>query len=146
MKPTASDDLAVAIALKALLENEAPPGLLALYLSGSHGAGRAHRESDVDVGALLDRLAHTTEEARYRERVRLSAWLVSELHRTEIDVVVLNDAPPLLGRHIVTRGIRVFCRDAAADHSFVRDIQLRAADLEPFLRRMRRIKLRALAR
>jgi len=50
-----------------------------------------------------------------------------------------------LGRHIVTTGRRVYCHDAEADHAFVRDVQLRAADLEPFLRRARRIKLDALA-
>ena len=36
--------------------------------------------------------------------------------------------------------------DPDADHAFVRDVQLRAADLEPFLRRTRRLKLQALAR
>jgi hypothetical protein len=61
-------------------------------------------------------------------------------------VVVLNDAPPLLGRRIVIKGRRVFCADAEADHAFVRDVQLRAADLEPFLRRMGQLKLDALRR
>jgi hypothetical protein len=68
------------------------------------------------------------------------------LHRNAVDVVVLNDAPPMLARHIVTAGRRAFCRDADVDHAFVRDVQLRAADLEPFLRRARRLKLDALAR
>jgi hypothetical protein len=44
------------------------------------------------------------------------------------------------------RGRRLLCVDAEADHAFVRDVQLRAADLEPFLRRTRRLKLQALAR
>ena len=78
--------------------------------------------------------------------MRLTAWAVGALHRNAVDVVVLNDAPPGLGRHIVTTGRRVYCRDAEGDHAFVRDVQLRAADLEPFLRRARRIKLDALAR
>jgi len=68
------------------------------------------------------------------------------LHQNAVDVVVLNDAPPGLGRHIATKGRRVYCGDAEMDHAFVRDVQLRAADLEPFLRRARRIKLDALAR
>jgi predicted nucleotidyltransferase len=29
--------------------------VVAAYLFGSHASGRAHRESDVDVGVLLDR-------------------------------------------------------------------------------------------
>jgi hypothetical protein len=63
-----------------------------------------------------------------------------------VDVVVLNDAPPQFGRRIVTCGLRVVCADPEADHAFVRDVQLRAADLEPFLRRMRRLKLDAIVR
>lgn len=121
------------------------PGLVAAYLFGSHAAGRAHRESDVDLGVLLDRRAHTSRAARFEERVRLTAWAVGELHQNAVDVVVLNDAPPMLARHIVTAGRRVCCGDPEADHAFVRDVQLRAADLEPFLRRARRIKLDALA-
>ena len=83
---------------------------------------------------------------RFDERVRLSAWLAGELGVPGVDVVVLNDAPPQLGSRIVVAGRRVFCADADADHAFVRDVQLRAADLEPFLRRTRRVKLAAIAR
>lgn len=61
-------------------------------------------------------------------------------------MVVLNDVPPHLGRRIVTTGVRVYCANPALDHAYVRDVQLRAADLEPFLRRMRRIKLAAVGR
>jgi hypothetical protein len=59
--------------------------------------------------------------------------------------VILNDVAPGLGRHIVSRGLRILLRDGEADHTFVRDVQLRAADLDPFLRRFRSIKLDALA-
>ena len=50
----------------------------------------------------------------------------------------------------VTQATDITCTgcnaNTAADHDFVRDTQLRAADLEPFLRRARKIKLRAIAR
>ena len=39
----------------------------------------------------------------------------------------------------------MYVADPEADHAFCRDVQLRAADLDPFLRRMRLIKLRALS-
>lgn len=122
------------------------PELVSLYVFGSHAEERAHRESDVDLGLLLDRTLLPTAEARFAERVRVSAWAVGVLHHNAVDVVVLNDAPPHLSRRIVYTGQRVFCRDVDADRDFVRDVQLRAADLEPFLRRTRRIKLDALAR
>jgi predicted nucleotidyltransferase len=137
---------AIARDLERRLRDEPVPGLVSAYLFGSHAAGRAHRESDVDLGILLDRRTHTSQAARFDERVRLSAWVIGVLHRNAVDVVVLNDAPPHLARHIVTGGLRVFCRDAEADHAFVRDVQLRAADLTPFLRRARQVKLEVLGR
>jgi predicted nucleotidyltransferase len=114
------------------------------YLFGSHLSGRAHRESDVDVGVLLEWQRYPSAAARFEVRV----WLAGELPavlRSPADVVILNDAPPGLGRAIVTRGLRVFVGHPALDHAFVRDVQLRAADLDPWLRRMRRIKLEAIA-
>lgn len=132
--------------LRAALERVAPRGLVAAYLFGSHAAGRAHRESDVDVAILLDRGEYPDARARFHERVRLAAALIGELHTHRVDVVVLNDAPPGLGRGIVTEGRRLLGRDREAEHAFVRDVQLRAADLEPFLRRTRRVTLAALAR
>lgn len=146
MNTRAADASDIARALGCLLHERPVRGLVSAYLFGSHAAGRAHRESDVDLGVLLDRRAHSTPEARFDERVRLTAWAVGALHRNAVDVVVLNDAPPGLARHIVTTGRRVYCGDPEADHAFVRDVQLRAADLEPFLRRARRIKLDVLAR
>jgi hypothetical protein len=45
-----------------------------------------------------------------------------------VDLVLLNDAPPELGRAIVTRGRRVHCADADADHACVRDAAALRAD------------------
>lgn len=122
------------------------PGVVSVYLFGSHAEGRAHRESDLDMGILLRRDAYPTPRERFEARVLLASSLPAKLGTHMVDVVVVNDVPPLLGRRIVTEGRRVFCADEAADHAFVRDVQLRAADLEPFLRRTRRVKLAALAR
>jgi predicted nucleotidyltransferase len=116
------------------------------YLFGSHATGRAHRESDVDVGVVLDPGTHPTRRGRFELRVRLSAEIGSALRQPCVDVVILNDVPPTLRARVVTTGRRVYRADAAADHAFVRDAQLRAADIAPFLRRMRRIKLEAIAR
>jgi hypothetical protein len=49
-------------------------------------------------------------------------------------------------RKVMTQGLRVFCANAEADQAARRTALSRAADLEPFLRRMRRIKLDAIAR
>jgi uncharacterized protein len=124
--------------------SDSPRGVVAVYLFGSHAAGRAHRESDVDIGVLLDRSRYPGTLERGDARIRLTADLIHVTGTNEVDVVILNDAPPLLGRHIVNSGILVFCADPEADRIFVRDVQLRAADLAPWLQRMRQIKLRML--
>ncbi len=137
-------DSGVAQRVAAYFRRQASPGVISAYLFGSHARGSAHRQSDVDVGVVLSRAVFPSASQRFDERVSLSAALVDALDHNEVDVVVLNDAPPLFARHIVTAGIRVFCRNEAADRDFVRDTQLRAADLAPFLRRTQKIKLEAL--
>jgi uncharacterized protein len=119
-------------------------GIVSAYLFGSVAEGRAHRESDVDVGVLLDRAVFPSAEERMEVRISLGSDLVDLLDTNDVDLVILNDAPAELGRAIVTRGRRVYCADAEADHAYVRDVQLRAADLAPWLRRVRRVKLDAL--
>ena len=132
--------------LLGFFEKEKRNGVVAAYLFGSHSEGRAHSESDVDIGVLLDREIFATERERFEARLVLIGRLGSVLERNDVDLVILNDAPPELGARVVTEGIRVYCSDEGTDHAFVRDIQLRAADLRPFLERMRRIKVEAIKR
>ena len=120
------------------------PAVLAAYLFGSYAAGRVHRQSDVDVAVLLDRETLATPRSRFETRLRLIAELAHALHRNDIDMVILNDVPPTLARAILAKGRKVMCRDAEAEHAFLRTTLLRAADLDPFLRRMRARKLAAL--
>jgi predicted nucleotidyltransferase len=121
------------------------PGIASAYLFGSLAEGRQHRESDADVGVLLDRRRYATRAARFDVRLRLTAPLQSALRR-DVDVVILNDAPPQLARRILTRGRRIVMVDPDLDRTFLRTTLSRAADLEPFLRRARRTKLEALGR
>lgn len=132
--------------LARILTEVAPRGLVSVYLFGSYAEARAHSESDVDLGVLLHRDLYPGPRERFEERVRLTAWFIGVLGINAVDVVILNDAPPELGRRIVTQGQRVYCADKQLDHAFVRDVQLRAADLAPFLRRARRVTLQALER
>jgi len=133
-------------ALRAALESSSPRGIVSVYLYGSEAAGRAHRESDVDVGVLLRYDVYPDPRDRFEVRLRLASELGAALGGRAVDLVVLNDVPPPLGRRIVTTGRRLLCLDDERDHAFRRDVQLRAADLDPFLRWTRRQKLAAIAR
>lgn len=121
-------------------------GVVSAYLYGSHAEGRAHRESDVDVGVLLDWDVHPDKKERFDLRVRLTAEVMHALGENRVDLVVLNDVSPELGRKVVRDGLRVFRADEETDKAYVRDVQLRAADLVPWLERMRKRKLEVLRR
>jgi hypothetical protein len=71
--------------------------------------------------------------------------LMAALGFSAVDLIVLNDVAPQLARAALG-GQRIFCANPEADHAFVRTTLSRAADLEPFLRRVRRLKLNAIAR
>jgi hypothetical protein len=66
--------------------------------------------------------------------VQLRRYLSPATVGREADLLVLNDVSPVLARPVVA-GERVSCTDAEQDHAFRRDTLLRAADLDPFLRR-----------
>lgn len=104
------------------------PGVLAAYVFGSVATGRARPESDVDVAVLLRE--DLDKEARFFEGLRLGAE-VEGLLRRPTDLVVLNDAPPVLQHQVLTHGRLVFERDRAARVEF----EVRAgkiyADLKP---------------
>lgn len=128
------------------LDATRPEGVVSAYLFGSQAGGRAHRESDVDVGVLFDYHALPSRADRSRRAVALAAELIGALHRNDVDVVALNDAPPELAAAVVRAGRRVYVAAERADHAFARTALLLYADIKPFLERTRRLKLQALGR
>lgn len=122
------------------------PGVVSARLFGSQAQGQSHRESDVDVAILLDRGIHHTRLDRSNVRVDLTSALIGVLHRNEVDVVILNDVPPLFARRILNEGIPLGVADREAERAFGDLVRSRAADLQPWLVRMERLKLEALKR
>jgi predicted nucleotidyltransferase len=115
-----------------------------VYLFGGAARGTLHRDSDLDVAVLVDHGAYPTRPERSDLRIRLASALTTASGMNEVDLVILNDVPATFARAIVLDGVRLIRKDREVDHAFVRDTQLRAADLEPFLARMRAIKLERL--
>jgi predicted nucleotidyltransferase len=143
----ATDDNAASIErVGQVLTAMAVPGVVSAYVFGSVASGRAHAESDLDLGVLLDRQTYPDVRARFEAQLELRRHLSPATVGREVDLVVLNDVSPVLGRRIVASGLRVFCPDGPADHAFRRDVQSRAADLDPFLRRTRQTLLAGLSR
>lgn len=95
------------------------------------------------MGVLLDWVTYPSLQERFDARLRLIVEMTGAVGR-DADVVILNDAPPELARAVIHRGRRLYCANPAADHEFVRTAQILAADIDPWLKRMRAIKLKAL--
>jgi len=131
--------------LRSVLDAVPVAGVVSAYVFGSIVEGRAHRESDVDVGVLFDRCRYPDDASRFEAQLQLRRHLSPASVGRDVDLVVLNDVSPVLARRIVA-GERVYCADSALDHAFRRDTQLRAADLDPFLQKMRRRLHRSLTR
>jgi predicted nucleotidyltransferase len=86
--------------------------VVAGMLFGSQASGKAGPLSDVDIAVWLDPGLPREELAALRAELALAA--VEALGTDEVDVVVLNEAPPLL-RHRALRGAtRLFDRDPRA--------------------------------
>jgi uncharacterized protein len=129
--------------LAPLFDRSVGRGVVSAYLFGSRVRGGAHRESDVDVGVLLDRGRFPQRLDRSRARIDLLSEAIAALNRNEVDLVILNDLPPRFARTVL-QGELLFCRDSEAEFAFRLRTQLLAADLDVFMRRMDRIKLEAL--
>lgn len=118
-------------------------GIAAAYAFGSVPEARSHRESDLDLAALLDWAQYPDRASRAERQIELLSELFRTLGTNRVDLVVLNDAPPLLARRII-RATRLYARSEDDVHALERDVQLRAADVAPFVQRGRARLLDAL--
>jgi predicted nucleotidyltransferase len=105
------------------------PEVLAAYVFGSVATGRTRRNSDVDIAVLLG--DNIRPSGMFRYRLRLISELGSALHRPDVDVVILNVAPPLLAHRVLSKGKLVFERSASARIRFQVMTANRYADLVP---------------
>ena len=109
--------------------------VVAAYLFGSVARGTAKRGSDVDVAVLL-----RADPPRTVDGLRLG--LEGELERAlglPAQLVVLNRAPSDLTHRVLRDGILLLDRDPSARIRFEVDTRNRYFDLQPFLRRYRRL-------
>ena len=86
--------------------------VVAGMLFGSQATGKAGPLSDVDVAVWLDSDLPREKLSALRSELTLAA--VEALGTDEVDIVVLNDAPPLLRHRALKSGARLFDRDPRA--------------------------------
>lgn len=113
------------------------PDVVAAIVFGSAARGEARPDSDIDVGVLL-----TRDAARQGvNRSQLIADIMGLLGQNNVDVVILNEASPLLLHRVIRDGHVVHTADSEALAEFtIRAIQL-YEDTKP-LRELERQHLR----
>ena len=93
------------------------PEALFAYLYGSYAKGTANKLSDVDVAVFLDENL-VSKEKRFNARLEFIGEVMSVLHTDEAEVIVLNDAPPLLRFEVIRHGILLDSKDENKRVSF----------------------------
>ena len=109
------------------------PDIQAAYIFGSVAQGRARPDSDIDVAVLLGRRLPDARALRYR--LTLAGELGAALRRNDVQLVILNDAPPLLAQRVLSRGVLVFQRSRAVRVRFQVATAQRFEDMVPTLER-----------
>jgi len=112
----------------------ARPEILEAYLFGSQARQGGQPHSDIDVAVCVDR--DRLADSLFGYAAELTAELVALLQSNAVDVVVLNQAPPLLYHRVLRDGLRLFTRDAAATTTREGQALSRYCDYVPHLRKI----------
>lgn len=118
----------------------------AAWLCGSWSDGaRGRRPGGRILGLLLDPAVHGSPE----QRLRVCRAIAGDLRGgpsgenggfdgAGLELVVLNDVAPSVARRIVNEGRKLLSPRPEAERQLLREVQLRAADMEAFHRHSRR--------
>lgn len=86
--------------------------ILEAYLFGSHARDTSHAHSDVDIAVFIEK--GSAQAGLFGYKSELTATLMSALGTNSVDVVILNDAPPLLYHRVLRDGKRLLSRNLQA--------------------------------
>lgn len=123
---------------------EARPEVLEAYLFGSCARGAPQPESDVDVAVYAD--PELVPDSPFGYAAQIATNLSGTAHPRRIDVVVLNQAPPLLYYRVLRDGIRLFARQLVATTTREGRAVSRYCDYLPVLREIERVHGARIAR
>jgi predicted nucleotidyltransferase len=116
---------------------DARPEIQEAYLFGSGARAGTQPHSDVDVAVYVDPERVPTSGV-FGYAAALTVELVRALRRDDVDVVVLNQASPLLYHRVLRDGIRIFSRDLPATTTREGRALSRYCDYVPHLRKIER--------
>ena len=102
------------------------------YLFGSQAEGKAGPLSDVDIAVLLG--SQVDRERWFQVQLDLMGELTSLFHRNDVDVVILNQATPVLAHEVVRFGQVLYEAQPGTRGDFEMSVLRRYADTEPLRR------------
>ena len=108
--------------------------ILEAYLFGSHARGAHQPHSDVDIAVFI--VEERADPGLFGYQSELTATLMSALGTNSVDVVVLNNAPPLLYHRVLRDGRRLFSRNLQATTAREGRALSRYCDFAPQLARI----------
>jgi hypothetical protein len=120
-------------------------GVASAYVYRSQSIGR-HWDRVLGLAVLLEPASHATPAARTELLTEIAQELSEAAGEARLDLAVLNDLPAPVARRIALEGRRIVSASPELDRDFLRDVQVRAIDLEAFLRRPRRARLEMVQR
>ena len=118
--------------LEAIRSSLEAAGAVLGYLFGSAARNLERADSDLDVAILLD--GKVPEEQYGDLRLRLLTELVGLTHTNDVDLVILNVAPPLLAFQVVSGG-RLFMGGRLRQVRFEVEVIRRYIDTRPLRKR-----------
>lgn len=106
-------------------------GVVFAYLFGSQTNNKTGPLSDVDIAVYFDENIERGEQ--FDVKLKLIGDISDKLKRDDIDVVVLNEAPPLISHRILKEGQSIFCQDKKKQLGYEVKAVLKYLDWKPFL-------------
>lgn len=88
--------------------------ITAVFLFGSYAEGRQTPVSDFDLAILLERDVPINQH--FEKKLELLSMATTALRTDEVDLVILNNAPPALSYQVLTRGRLLFEKEGGKDH------------------------------
>jgi predicted nucleotidyltransferase len=103
--------------------------VLAAYIFGSVASGTQRADSDVDIALLVTDKVIQGDALQYR--LNAIRDLMGILKRDDVDLILLNQAPPLLAHRVLSKGKLILERSASARVAFQVRAVNRYLDTQP---------------
>ncbi len=118
-------------ALKFLSSIFSQHDVLFAYLFGSQAENNLTKLSDVDIAIYFQK--NVSSKDRFNKKLTIMTELSSYLKRDDIDIVVLNEAYPLLEHRIIKQGIIIYSSDEKVRIDYEVKAVMRYLDFKPYI-------------